>query len=55
MTASAIRDRNLDIWQPDITGCGGITAGIRILDLVNAATVHRVCHPMAANAVAGDL
>jgi len=23
----------LDIWQPDITWCGGITAGLRILDL----------------------
>jgi L-rhamnonate dehydratase len=23
----------LDIWQPDITWCGGITAGIRIVDL----------------------
>ena len=23
----------LDLWQPDITWCGGITAGIRILDI----------------------
>ena len=29
----------LDIWQPDITWCGGITEGLRILDL---ATEHGV-------------
>ena len=23
----------LDVWQPDITWCGGMTAGLRILDL----------------------
>ena len=23
----------LDVWQPDITWCGGITAGLRILEL----------------------
>ena len=22
-----------DLWQPDITWCGGITAGLRILDI----------------------
>ena len=26
----------LDLWQPDITWCGGITAGLRILDLARA-------------------
>ena len=55
MTASAIRDGNLDIWQPDITWGGGITAGIRILDLVNAAIVRRVCRGAAVNSVARDL
>ena len=23
----------MDLWQPDITWCGGITAGLRILDI----------------------
>lgn len=27
------RSGALDLWQPDITWCGGITAGLRILDL----------------------
>lgn len=35
----------LDLWQPDITWCGGITAGLRILDLARAegipVTPHR--------------
>ena len=26
----------LDLWQPDITWCGGITAGLRILDLARS-------------------
>ena len=26
----------LDLWQPDITWCGGITAGLRILELARA-------------------
>ena len=29
----------LDLWQPDITWCGGITAGLRILDLARSAGV----------------
>ena len=29
----------LDLWQPDITWCGGITAGLRILDVAEAAGV----------------
>ena len=29
----------LDLWQPDITWCGGITAGLRILDVAKAAGV----------------
>ena len=29
----------LDLWQPDITWCGGITAGLRILELARAHNV----------------
>ncbi len=29
----------LDLWQPDITWCGGITAGIRILDIARQAGI----------------
>ncbi len=29
----------LDLWQPDITWCGGITAGLRIVDLARQAGV----------------
>ena len=29
----------LDLWQPDITWCGGITAGLRILDVAERAGV----------------
>ncbi len=29
----------LDLWQPDITWCGGITAGLRILELARAHDV----------------
>ena len=29
----------LDLWQPDITWCGGITAGLRILDLARSNDV----------------
>ncbi len=29
----------LDLWQPDITWCGGITAGLRILDLARRVGV----------------
>ena len=34
----------LDIWQPDITWCGGITAGLRILGLAEDAGVRVVPH-----------
>ena len=31
--ADVARAGALDLWQPDLTWCGGITAGIRILEL----------------------
>lgn len=31
------RSEALDLWQPDITWCGGITAGLRILDVAREA------------------
>ena len=34
----------LDIWQPDITWCGGITAALRVLDLAGDAGVKVVPH-----------
>lgn len=34
----------LDIWQPDITWCGGITAGIRIVDLAQEHGIPVVPH-----------
>jgi L-rhamnonate dehydratase len=34
----------LDIWQPDLTWCGGITAGLRILELAQGAGVSVVPH-----------
>ncbi len=33
-----------DIWQPDITWCGGITAGSRIVDMAKVAGVEVVPH-----------
>lgn len=33
------RTEALDLWQPDITWCGGITAGLRILDVAREAKV----------------
>ena len=48
----------LDIWQPDITWCGGITAGLRILDLANEAGVpvvpHRGGEPWGLHFIAGS-
>jgi L-alanine-DL-glutamate epimerase-like enolase superfamily enzyme len=35
---------SLDIWQPDITWCGGITAGRRILDLARTAGIPVIPH-----------
>lgn len=34
----------LDLWQPDITWCGGITAGLRILDVAKQVGVPVVPH-----------
>ena len=34
----------LDVWQPDITWCGGITAGLRILDLAEQTGAEVVPH-----------
>ena len=34
----------MDIWQPDITWCGGITAGIRIMDIAVDAGIPVVPH-----------
>ena len=33
-----------DIWQPDITWCGGITAGMRIMDIAKKYDVSVVPH-----------
>jgi L-rhamnonate dehydratase len=38
------RSKAYDIWQPDITWCGGITAGLRIVDMANEAQVEVVPH-----------
>ncbi len=35
----AVRLRALDLWQPDITWCGGITEGLRIVELANGIGV----------------
>ena len=37
--AEVARAGALDLWQPDITWCGGITAGLRILDIARQAGV----------------
>lgn len=34
----------LDLWQPDITWCGGITAGRRILDIARKESIPIVPH-----------
>lgn len=34
----------LDIWQPDITWCGGITAGLRIVELAQSVGAQVVPH-----------
>ncbi|MDP7578400.1 MAG: enolase C-terminal domain-like protein [SAR202 cluster bacterium] len=35
---------SLDVWQPDITWCGGITAGLRILEIAHRFGVSVVPH-----------
>ena len=37
--ADIARAKALGLWQPDITWCGGITAGLRIIDLARGAGV----------------
>ena len=42
--ADIARNKSYDIWQPDITWCGGITAGLRIVDMAKVAGVQVVPH-----------
>lgn len=42
--AEVARAKALDMWQPDVTWCGGITATLRILDIANTAGVPVVLH-----------
>ena len=42
--AEIARATALDLWQPDITWCGGLTAGLRILELAQQAGVQVVLH-----------
>jgi L-rhamnonate dehydratase len=42
--AEIARQRSYDIWQPDITWCGGITAGLRIVEMAKAAKAEVVPH-----------
>ena len=42
--ADIARTGALDIWQPDITWCGGITAGLRIVDLARESGTAVVPH-----------
>jgi len=48
----------LDVWQPDITWRGGISAGLRILDIANKAGVpvvpHRGGEPWGLHFIAGS-
>ena len=40
----------MDLWQPDITWCGGITAGLRILDIAKEHDIP-VCAPSGRRGV----
>ena len=42
--ADIARNQSYDIWQPDITWCGGITAGLRIVEMAKVAIVDVVPH-----------
>ncbi len=42
--ADIARFQAYDIWQPDITWCGGITAGMRIVEMAKAAKAEVVPH-----------
>lgn len=47
----------LDIWQPDVTWCGGVTATLRIIELAKEAGVpvilHRGGEPWGLHVIAG--
>jgi L-rhamnonate dehydratase len=42
--AEVARHQALDIWQPDVTWCGGITATLRIIDLAEGVGARVVPH-----------
>jgi L-rhamnonate dehydratase len=42
--ADIARHKSYDIWQPDITWCGGITAGLRIVEMAKVAKAEVVPH-----------
>lgn len=56
--ADIARTKAYDIWQPDITWCGGITAGLRIVDMAQEANVevvpHRGAEPWGLHLVAAS-
>ena len=53
------RARALDLWQPDVTWCGGITATLRILELAKAngvpVVLHRGGEPWGLHIIAAGL
>ena len=42
--ASAINDRIVDILQPDVLWCGGITSAVKICHLAEAAGISVIAH-----------
>ena len=38
------KSKALDLWQPDITWCGGITAGLRIMEIADSFDIPVVPH-----------
>jgi len=56
--AEISKNRSYDIWQPDITWCGGITAGLRIVEMAiqDKATVvpHRGGEPWGLHLIAAS-
>ena len=56
--AEISKNRSYDIWQPDITWCGGITAGLRIVEMAihDQATVvpHRGGEPWGLHLIAAS-
>ena len=57
MAAAFARAGALDVWQPDITWCGGITAGLRIVKLARQTGTpvvpHRGGEPWGLHLIAG--